>query len=255
MTKETGPAHGLDDELVPEPEVGRRFTVERRVRWGDADRGGRLRLDAVARYLQDTSNDDTRATGEDPSAPWIVRRTRIDVDRPPRTGDVIALTTFAGGLGSRWAERRTSIAVPADDARRVEAASLWVRVDPVSGRPARLDDRFLEVYGEAARGRTVGSRLRHPGPPDDAATRPWPLRSTDHDALGHVNNASTWEAVEDELDRRGLVPRRAELEYRDAITPTDDVVLHSALDGAELWVWLTVDGRVRASAAVRIATG
>jgi len=243
--------HGLDDELVPEPAAGRRFTTERRVRWGDADRFGRLRLDAVARYLQDTANDDTRDTGEDPSAPWVVRRTRIDLDRPPRTGEVIALTTFAGGLGSRWAERRTSIRSVAAD-RRVEATSLWVRMDPKTGRPARLDDRFLSLYAEAAGGRTVGSRLRHAGPLDDAESRPWPLRSTDHDALGHVNNAATWAAVEDELDRLGLVPARAELEYRDALSPDDRVELRSVVDGADvLRLWLCVGGRVRASAVVR----
>ena len=33
---------------------------QRRVRWGDADERGRLRLDSIARYLQDIGNDDTR---------------------------------------------------------------------------------------------------------------------------------------------------------------------------------------------------
>jgi len=86
---------------------------------------------------------------------------------------------------------------------------------------------------------------------DGADRRPWPLRSTDLDGLGHVNNAATWEPVEDELARRDLRPRWAELEYGDALDPGDDVELASivAHDGS-LRLWLCVDGVVRASAVV-----
>ena len=63
--------------MVPVPERGRRFTAERPVRWGDTDRHGRLRLDALARFLQDVANDDTRDAGFDPFAPWVVRRTTV----------------------------------------------------------------------------------------------------------------------------------------------------------------------------------
>ncbi|MEI2803342.1 MAG: hypothetical protein V9E84_06495, partial [Trichococcus flocculiformis] len=79
--------------------------------------------------------------------------------------------------------------------------------------------------------------------------RPWPLRSTDLDGLGHVNNAATWEAVEDELTRRGLRATFAELEYRDAIDPGDTVTLTSTLteDGRlALFSWLTVADTIRA---------
>jgi acyl-ACP thioesterase len=246
-------------ELVPIPEQGRRFVAARRVRWGDADARGRLRLDAIARYLQDISNDDTRDVGHDPSAPWIVRRTSIAVDRPLRAGEAVTLTSFCGGIGSRWAERRTSMT--GEHGGRVEAASLWVFIDPATGRPARLQQTFLDAYAEAAAGRSVEARLAH-GPvpaPGDGHRRPWPLRTTDLDGLGHVNNAATWEAVEDELTRLGLRPVTAELEYRDAIELDDAVeVVSAALDAADLpphatgriGVWLTVGGTVRAAADV-----
>ena len=239
-----------DPVFVSVPERGRRFTAERRVRWGDTDRHRRLRLDAVARYLQDVANDDTRDAGHDPFAPWVVRRTSISVERPVALGELVTLTTFSGGHGSRWAERRTSIV--GSDGGHVEAAALWVFVDPVSGRPARLTAEFHAAYDEAGGGREVSARLRHPPPPDDAVGRPWSLRATDFDGLGHVNNAATWAAVEDELDRRGLVPVRAQLEYPDAIAPDVEVRLVTD-DGAEgaLRLWFVVDAKVRASAVVQ----
>lgn len=235
--------------LVPVPERGRRFTTSRRVRWGDTDPAGRLRLDALARYLQDVANDDTRDAGFDPMAPWVVRRTVVVVHEPVALGDVVTCTTFSGGFGSRWAERRTSVV--AEGGGRIEAAALWIFVDPVSGRPLRLTDAFHDVYGEASAGRKVSSRLQH-GPPDPGAvTRPWTVRRTDLDALGHVNNAATWSAIEDELARRGRTARGAELEYPGAIGPTDEVALAASEDdGGTLRMWLTVAGTVRASAVM-----
>jgi acyl-ACP thioesterase len=231
--------------------AGRAYTGQRRVRWGDADRFGRLRLDGIARYLQDVANDDTRDVGPGLNPAWVVRRTVIDVVVPPRPAEVISLTTFCGGLGTAWAERRTTI--EGEGGGHVETTSLWVALDPRTNRPARLSPEFVALYAEAAAGRTVGARLRHPAPAEGADVRPWPLRSTDHDGMGHVNNAATWAPVEDELERRGLVPVRAELEYPGAIEPGDAVELRSTVVDDELRLWLLVDGTVRASALVLVA--
>lgn len=244
------------NELVPVPEQGRRFTATRRVRWGDADWRGRLRLDGLARYLQDVSNDDTRDAEGHPTAVWIVRRTTFLIEQPIMAGEVISLTTFCGGIGSRWAERRVSIV--GDQGGQAEAASLWVYLDPTSGRPARLPADFLDIYGRAAHGRQVAARLTlPPAPPDGTGDRrPWPLRSTDLDGQGHVNNAATWEAVEDELACRTLVADAAELEYRDAIEVGDEVELIALTPTPDrLQVWLTVEGKVRATADVSVRPG
>ena len=239
------------DDIVPVPTTGRRFTAVRRVRLGDADPSGRLRLDALARLLQDVGNDDTADAGADPGDPWVARRT-VAVGGPwPRLGERLDFTTFCGGTGSRWAERRTSIT--GDRGGAVEAASIWVYVDLTTGRPRRLPDQFDDLYGEACAGRQVKARLVHGDPPADeggAAVRPWPLRATDFDVLGHVNNAAYWEPVEDLVAGRGLFkgPVRAELEHRLAVEPDASVVTVTADDPLRLW-WVA-DGAVAASALV-----
>ncbi|MDQ1396065.1 MAG: hypothetical protein QOG64_1324 [Acidimicrobiaceae bacterium] len=232
-------------ELVPIPSRGRRYSVTRRVRLGDADPSGRLRLDALARYLQDVANDDAVDAGLEGAMAWVVRRLAIAWQRLPELGDDVTLTTFCGGFGSRWAERRTSLAVHGRS--RAEAAALWVSLDPVTGRPKPLTQQFHDMYAEAAGGRSVGSRLHQPPPPADASCRPWPLRTTDFDALGHVNNAIALAAVEDGRPIVGsLVDREAEVEYRAPILPGEAVELVSTADA----VWLTVEGDVRVSAAI-----
>ena len=230
--------------VVPVPASGRTYTTARRVRLGDVRPSGRLRLDALARYLQDIANDDATDAGLENAMAWVVRRVVFEL-APGLTSfrDDVELVTFCGGTGSRWAERRTDVGVGGEVL--VRAAALWVHVDPVRGRPAPLPPEFLDLYGEAAGGRTVAARLRHEPPPDNiAAPRRWALRATDLDLLGHVNNAIALATVEDSLIRDEGLPRRLEVEYRDAIEWEDDVQLFRSPGR----VWLVVDGRVRVSA-------
>ena len=236
-----------EGDLVPEPDRGRRYRTTRRVRLGDAGADGRLRLDALARLLQDMGTDDFADAGLDPASPFVARRMLVEAAAWPTLGQRLAFTTWCGGLGGRWAERRTTVRAEGGPGR-LEVASLWIFLG-TSGRPSRLPDWFAATWGEAALGRTVSARLTLPGPGPDATDRPWALRATDLDVLGHVNNAATWQAVEDEAARRGLVPGRAVLEYGEAIDPDDEVVLRSATDAAgDLRLWLCVGEGVRASA-------
>jgi acyl-ACP thioesterase len=56
-----------------------------------------------------------------------------------------------------------------------------------------------------------------PAPPIDGTRILWPLRATDVDRMGHVNNAAYWTAVEHRLVEREPDLRRphcARLDYR-----------------------------------------
>ncbi len=222
------------DLLPPNPD-GRRFTTERTVRLGDVDGSGRLRLDAVARYLQDVASDDALDAGLLNAMGWIVRRTMIRVDAAGVLNEPMTLTTFCTGAGRSWAERRTSIV--GEQGAAIEAVSLWVQIDTDTGRPARLGPEFFDLYGAAAGERVVSSKLSLPAPPAPAATRPWSFRQSDLDPFDHVNNAAHWVVAEELLagrDRRGT----AELEY---LVPVGTDRVELRVDGAD--AWLVSDGR------------
>ena len=239
-------------EFLPLPEQGRRFVAHRRVRLGDVNRANRLRLDAVARYLQDVASDDVDDVADRRiDGAWVLRRTALTLGRSPRYGDEVELTTFCSGTGGRWAERRTTLAV--GGSAFAEAAAIWVYVDR-AGRPALLGDWFFDHYSTAAAGRKVSGRLSLPHPPADAHVRSWPVRATDFDLLRHVNNAAYWFAVEDELARLApaRVPVRAELEHRAAIEPGEPVEVRSKIDDDVLSVWLTVRGETRSAAQLHL---
>ena len=244
--------------VLPEPTSGRVFRTSRRVRLAESDPTGRLRLDAAARILQDVATDDSHDLGTLRARAWVVRRTVIEQTGAARYNEQLALSTFCSGLGTRWAERRVSMI--GDRGGRLETVTLWVHLDPDTGRPAKLPDEFVEVYSASTAGREVTARQVHdpvvPGD-DDVHTMPWWPRVTDLDVLHHVNNAASWEVVEQTLDvaiERGLLsidrsgPLRAEVEFRDAIDAAEVrsampmTVAHRVRDGVlEATLW-SIDG-------------
>ncbi|MEQ1787172.1 MAG: acyl-ACP thioesterase domain-containing protein [Acidimicrobiales bacterium] len=238
-------------DLVERPASGRVFEGARKVRLADVSPAGRLRLDAAARFLQDLSADDTADSALPDAEAWVVRKTIIEVATFPRYLEPLELATWCSGTGSHWAERRISIVGAEGGA--VEAATTWVHFDATSGRPSRIPSGFDEIYGEASGGRRVKARLDHPDPPPGALDGfAWPLRFTDFDVLGHVNNAAGWQIVEEALSaRRDLrAPLRAEVQHRTAIERGASVRVTTADGDGGLSVWAAADGTVALTATV-----
>lgn len=221
-------------ELVPVPDRGRIHAGGARPGLADCAPSGRARLDALARWLQDVAYADVEDAGVADVAVWVVRRTRIRVDRFPRFGERFRLQTFCSGFGRAWAERRTVIAPVDVGQAAVQAVSLWVHLDPVTRRPFPLTPRELELYGEAAGSRKVTARLRHPAPRSADSARRWTFRATECDLAGHVNNSAYWQPIEEELlagsDPDGL---DVEMEFRTPAQPGDMLVLR---DGPQRWI-------------------
>jgi acyl-ACP thioesterase len=235
--------------FAPPPTQGRTFVATRTVRSSDVTPGGRLRLDAVARYLQAVAEDDLAGTGWREPLDWWTRRCAVTVRDFPAHAEQVRLETFCSGTGPRWAERTTTLAGPGGEL--MQARAVWVAVDRSTGQPAPLGEPFLRRYGAAAAGRTVSARLSHPGPPGSAAGRPWPLRASDFDTAGHVNNAVHWAAVEDVLATQDWLPTRAEVEYHGPMLPTHEPSLVTADDtGGQRYLWLLHGSQRLASACL-----
>jgi acyl-ACP thioesterase len=218
------------DTTVPAPPGGRTYSDSRPVRLADMDGQGRLRLDAVARFLQDIAIDDVQETGWGmPEHLWFVRRIRIDVLRPFLEDRTVELTTWCSSVAAIAAGRRWSLR--GDAGGRIEVDSVWIHLDG-KAQPARIGD--FGVYAAAADGRHASTKLELPDPPTDAARRPWPLRATDVDLHGHLNNAVYWQAVEELLPTLGVdlrLPLRAELDYRQPIDLGEPISLVPFRDG------------------------
>jgi acyl-ACP thioesterase len=217
------------------PADGRVFAEAVRPGLADCSPSGRIRLDALARWLQDVAYADVQDAGVADRAVWVIRRARLHVARFPRFGEHFEVSTFCSGLGRMWAERRTTIARAQAEAPDVEAVALWVHLDPVTQRPTPLSAEEISAYGAGAAGeRRVSARLRHPPVAPGAAEHPWRFRATECDLAAHVNNTAYWTVLEEELLGAGEPDRiDVEIEHRTPAQPGDKRVLS---DGAWRWI-------------------
>lgn len=230
----------------PLPDSGRVFATARTVRSTDVTPDGRLRLDAVARYLQEAAEDDLAEAGWQEPYDWLLRRCAVAVRAFPRYRDQVRLSTFCSATGPRWAERTTTLA--GRDGDLIQGTAVWVATERGTGRPRPLGPEFHRLYGAAAAGRSVTARLFHPPPDGTPASQAWPLRASDFDPAGHVNNTVHWAVVEDVLAGAGWLPASAEVEYHRQIRPGQRPRLATSGTGGELRLWLLA-GRQRLASA------
>jgi acyl-ACP thioesterase len=214
------------------PRAGRAFAHTRLVGPGDTAADGRARVDAIVDWLQAVAFADVIDAGLRDAVLWVVRRVTLEIERFPRLGETIEVETACSALASRWAERRTRLP-------GVEAVALWVAIDPVTLRPARID-ALADVYGESAGDKRVRTGLTHPPPPPGAHARPWAVRRADLDVAAHVNNAVYWQVLEEE---ELSAPLRLEIEHRSSLGVEPATLLR---DGEYRWL-VTADGTVSAS--------
>jgi acyl-ACP thioesterase len=218
--------------LSPAPSDGRVFTDVARAGLGDVTPSGRVRLDAIARWLQDAAFADLVDSGLPDDGVWVVRRLRIRVERFPRFREAAEVDTWCSGTGSLWAERRSK--VRGENGGLVEAVALWVHLDPHGTRPRPMPEGFAEVYGPSAAGRRVRARLRHRAmPPDGAQRARWVFRVADLDLADHVNNSVYWQALEERMADGAPEPLDAEIEHR-AAADVGEATLFA--DGQGLWI-------------------
>lgn len=246
-------------EIVSLPSEGRVYEGAAAVRLGDSSPGGRARLDALARVLQDISDDDARDAGFG-TYTWVVRRTVIAVHAFPAYLELLTLRTWCAGFGAAWAERRISLL--GERGGHVEAATLWVHLDGASMRPLRMPAEFFDVFGQSAR---LGASVRKVGSKPLLSSAPagawangshWPLRFADFDVLEHVNNAVYWAVVEQELAVRRDVraPLTAVIEHGEPIERGQEVRWCVADRDGGFDGWLVGAGGEQ-FAAVRVSAG
>ena len=247
----------IESPLPPCPDESRAFHEQWPVRLGDTDGVEQLRLDAVARYLQDIGYDHLTVVDEGDLHPgWIVRRTVIDVLSPIEFGDQVHLRRWPAALSNRWCNMR--IQIRSEQGGLIETEMFLIHVDIATGSPARMSDRFMAPMLAA----TTEHRLRwraalREHTDIDAERWPFPLRVTDIDRYGHVNNAVHWEAVQEALARfpgAQSMPYRVILEHAGPVLAGDDVSLRAWHVDAALHVQLEVDGSARTLARIEPLT-
>ena len=270
MTRDNSQATGA---ALPDRKDGARFfEATYRVRTGDVDQDMRVRLDAVARYLQDVANDNIEATELGDSDPfWIVRRTVVDVIKPISWPATVTAQRWCGSLSTRWTNMRVRLTAEHQTNRfnpepresgLIETEAFWINVND-QGMPSRISDDAFELLSSMTDEHRLRWKSLNPEKAPDAEgasadDREHVLRSTDFDPFKHLNNAAYLEAVEDELvEHLDLIdgPHRLVIEYLRPIVPGTPITLRRVREPERLLLWMLIpddDGEDQVAATVSV---
>ncbi|MET8874904.1 acyl-ACP thioesterase domain-containing protein [Nocardia sp. NPDC004604] len=242
--------------VLPErPGTGTPFETGWPVRLADTDRDQRLRLDAIARYLQDIGFEHLGAVEDgDSHRGWVVRRTVIDVLEPVEFGEHVTLRRWCSALSNRWCNMRVQIC--GSKGGLVETEGFLIHFGTESGVPARMSDRFMAPMLAG----TTEHRLRWKAALTDSLPTgpgtqelPFPLRIADIDWFDHVNNAVYLSALEEMLAAHTDLksgPHRTVVEYTKPLQAGEQVRVIGRRDDTALDVWFAVGDESRAAARV-----
>ena len=170
------------------------YSFQSKVRYSECDDTGRLSVVAMVNYLQDASTfqseelDRGFASLRDRGIAWILANWRIEVDRLPRLGERIEVSTWCYEMTRSHALRRFAIT---DEAGRevVRADSQWFALDTTSGHVTRVPDDQRAYLSAEPRGDMgpLGRRIRPEGP--GTPVSPARVRAHNLDTNHHMNNA------------------------------------------------------------------
>ncbi|WP_280462633.1 acyl-[acyl-carrier-protein] thioesterase [Nocardia carnea] len=242
----------LDQPLAPLPQEGMGFVSAWPVRAGDVDPYNRVRLDGIARYLQDIAWEHLQQSILEQTDPnWIIRRTVIDVIRPVRWPDTVHLLRWCSSMSTRWSNMR--VRITSDRGGLIETEGFWIKINEANNMPARISDAGLAYLAQTTNEQRLRWRpwLTEPAPAESDTDLPFPLRATDIDQYNHVNNACYWQAVEQYLvdyPKLASGPHRAVIEYVAPVLARQHISVRSRYEPGDrharptLRLWFVVDG-------------
>lgn len=240
--------------LAALPESGYVYRTAWRVATGDIGSDLNLRLDGVARYIQEVGAENLVDAGEAEDHPhWLVQRTVIDVIEPIEFPNEVSFSRWCSALSTRWCTMRVDLV--GSDGGRIETEGFWIAINAKTLTPQRATDSLIARFSTTTDEHRLKWRpwLQNPDVTDEEV--PFALRRTDIDLFAHVTNTAYWHAIHEVM---ALVPEvctppyRAVIEYRKPIKYGEVVTLgwlrREGADAPAVDIAFTVGDEIRAAA-------
>ena len=127
------------------------YSFKSRVRYSECDEKSDMTLAALVNYLQDCSTFHSESLNlgmkywEEKKVAWILSYWHIVIERFPKLGEEICISTWAYEFTRYWAYRNFIIK-DKDDKVIAYANSLWVYVDAEKGKLKKVDEEQKLLY-------------------------------------------------------------------------------------------------------------
>lgn len=127
------------------------YQLKSKVRYSEADSNSKLTYHALLNYLQDSSTLHSEELGEsgaqllEQNMAWILSFWQVCIEEMPKLSENITVSTWPYSTKGLFGQR--NFCVETEDGKRIiRANSIWVLIDPKTGRPIRITDEVSSHY-------------------------------------------------------------------------------------------------------------
>lgn len=214
------------------------YELHSKVRYSEANSKSELTFHALLNYLQDSSTFHSEELGEsgaqllEQNMAWILSFWQICIEEMPRLSEDICVKTWPYNTKGLFGLRNFCVE-NADGERIVKANSIWVLIDPRTGRPLRITDEVASHYPDEPKLDMDYCDRKVPVPEEYEEKEGIDVPKYFIDTNNHVNNAKYVMVAEQYLPE-GFKVKEIRVEYKIAavlgdvmiprVTVTEDMV-------------------------------
>ncbi len=224
-----------------------------RVRYSEGDRHGRLKLRTFFDYAQEVAGSHATALGCGLEAllarrqAWVLSRIRVRFHQYPSIGELVTMKTWPSGFDHLFARREFEL-VNADGALLVEATSFWLFLDTEHMRILNAVKEIGELMPDNSALPVHFAEVGKLATPTAGDLAEFPIRETQIDLNGHLNNAEYAAFIQDMLGE-GSRPAELQVNYQKSVPPQSRLAVTCERDGQNFQIAGRVGDTVAFAAA------
>ncbi len=194
------------------------YYFESRVRYSEVDLDKNMTFGALLNYFQDCCSFQSEDLGvgidflREMQAAWMLLSWQVVVKRRPVFGEKIRINTWPYDFGGFYGYRNFTME---DEGGEIlaYANSVWVFLDLASNRPAKITQKFLDVYHMEPRFEMEYTGRKIKLPKENRKERAFAVHPSQIDTNRHVNNEQYIEMAQIYLPENFCI-RQMRADYR-----------------------------------------
>ena len=194
------------------------YKLEGQIRFSECDTTKSITLPGIINYFQDCSSAQSEQIGhgidylKEKKKAWILSSWQIIVERYPKLGEEIEVSTWATDFKGLYAMRNFSMKTKSGE-MLAYANSVWVFMDLAVGRPAKPGTEEVESYGMEPPLKMEYAPRKIKLPEKAILVDTFPVRKYHIDTNNHVNNCQYVQMALEVL-REDMRIRQVRVEYK-----------------------------------------
>lgn len=204
------------------------YQLKTKVRYSESDSKRRLTYHALLNYMQDCCTFHSEELGESgeqlfaQNLAWILSFWQVRIDDMPKSSEDVVVSTWPYDTKGLFGMRNFCVD-NAEGERLVRANSIWVLIDPRTGRPVRIPEDVAEHYPDEPKLDMdyCGRKIAHPEEYEEKA--PIIVPKYFIDTNNHMNNTK-YVMVAEEFLPEDFEVREIRVEYKTAAVLGDVLI-------------------------------